>query len=72
MSRPRLDIMEYKTLAECVRGAFRVAKGLKGKTTILFSPGAASFEKFLHEFDRGEKFNALIKKFLHLRRNKEK
>jgi len=33
-------------------------------TTILFSPGAASFEKFKNEFDRGEKFNLYCKKFL--------
>jgi UDP-N-acetylmuramoylalanine--D-glutamate ligase len=64
MSRPRLDIMEHKTLAGCVGEAFRVAKTLKGKTTILFSPGAASFEKFLHEFDRGEKFNILVDKIV--------
>ncbi len=31
-------------------------------TTVLFSPAAASFEKFKNEFDRGEKFNALAKK----------
>lgn len=31
-------------------------------TVILFSPGAASFEKFKNEFDRGEKFNTLVKK----------
>lgn len=31
-------------------------------TTILFSPAAASFEKFKNEFDRGEKFNALAGK----------
>ena len=31
--------------------------------TILFSPGAASFEKFKNEFDRGRKFNAYWKKF---------
>ena len=29
------------------------------KYCVLFSPGAASFEKFKNEFDRGEKFNAL-------------
>ncbi len=29
---------------------------------ILFSPGAASFEKFKNEFDRGEKFDILVKK----------
>lgn len=52
----------YPDLASCVATAIACAKGLKGKTVILFSPGAASFEKFLHEFDRGEKFNALMKK----------
>lgn len=52
----------HTDLASCIHGALTIAKTLKGKTIILFSPGAASFEKFLHEFDRGEKFNALIKK----------
>jgi len=32
------------------------------KGAIIFSPGAASFEKFKNEFDRGKKFNNLIKK----------
>ena len=50
----------HEDLASCVRAAFMSASTLKGKTTILFSPGAASFEKFLHEFDRGKKFNQLI------------
>lgn len=31
-------------------------------STVVFSPGAASFEKFKNEFDRGEKFNALVQK----------
>jgi len=31
------------------------------KFIILFSPGATSFEKFKNEFDRGEKFNRLVK-----------
>ena len=31
---------------------------------VLFSPGAASFEKFKNEFDRGKKFNQFIKKNL--------
>lgn len=30
---------------------------------VLFSPGAASFEKFKNEFDRGEQFNTLIKRY---------
>ncbi len=64
LSRSDLDNRVHPTLGECVVEAFRVAKTLRGKTTILFSPGAASFEKFLHEFDRGEKFNALVKKYI--------
>lgn len=41
------------------------AKALTKKTKksiLVFSPGAASFEKFRNEFDRGEKFNKLAKK----------
>ncbi len=53
-----------KTLAECVARAFRIASVHKRRTIILFSPAAASFEKFLHEFDRGERFNLLIKKIM--------
>ncbi len=34
------------------------------KHNVLFSPGAASFEKFKNEFDRGEKFNRCVKKCL--------
>ncbi len=63
LSRRGLDKKALKNLYSCVSEAFRVAKSLKGKTTILFSPGAASFEKFLHEFDRGEQFNKLVKKY---------
>jgi len=33
----------------------------KKRNTIVFSPGAASFEKFKNEFDRGEKFNVYSK-----------
>ncbi|MEK7513017.1 MAG: UDP-N-acetylmuramoyl-L-alanine--D-glutamate ligase, partial [Patescibacteria group bacterium] len=34
------------------------------KTIVLFSPGAASFEKFRNEFDRGERFTLHSKQFL--------
>lgn len=54
----------HADLTSCLDAALTSAKTLKGKTVILFSPGASSFEKFLHEFDRGEKFNVLIKKSL--------
>lgn len=53
----------HENLIECVREAALRMQKIKGKKTLLFSPGAASFEKFLHEFDRGEKFNALVKKY---------
>lgn len=49
-------------LAECVALAFSIARASKKKTCVLFSPGAASFEKFLHEFDRGKKFATLAKR----------
>lgn len=46
-----------------VRAAFEKTQNLskQGFSTLLFSPGAASFEKFLHEFDRGDKFNGIVK-----------
>ena len=54
----------YETLNECVaEAARRVGEFKKVPTIVLFSPGAASFEKFLHEFDRGMKFNKLVKKY---------
>ena len=46
-------------LDACVRTARRA---LAGGGVLLFSPGAASFEKFLHEFDRVRKFTSAIKK----------
>ena len=48
-------ILLFESLEECVEYAFAAKKG-----TVLFSPGSASFEKFKNEFDRGEKFNAII------------
>lgn len=51
---------EASTLSECVSLAFSIAKNVHD-ACILFSPGAASFEKFKNEFDRGEQFNALVK-----------
>ena len=43
-------------------GSASGGKNYKLKTTVLFSPGATSFEKFKNEFDRGDKFNRLVKK----------
>ena len=55
----------FNTLEKCVKAAKQKSLEVKGQVTILFSPGAASFEKFLHEFDRGKKFTALVKKYFH-------
>jgi UDP-N-acetylmuramoylalanine--D-glutamate ligase len=35
-----------------------------GLSVVLFSPASASFEKFKNEFDRGKKFNKIIKAML--------
>ncbi|MBI5005383.1 MAG: UDP-N-acetylmuramoyl-L-alanine--D-glutamate ligase [Candidatus Lloydbacteria bacterium] len=53
----------YETLRECVRAASRAS--ISGNKTVLFSPGAASFEKFKNEFDRGKKFNLFVRKYFH-------
>jgi UDP-N-acetylmuramoylalanine-D-glutamate ligase len=39
---------------------------------ILFSPASASFEKFKNEFDRGKKFNRIIKAMLKLLYGRDK
>lgn len=51
----------FENLKECLKRAFEL---VKDKSVILFSPGSASFEKFKNEFDRGKKFNRVIKEFL--------
>ncbi len=52
---------ECTTLKECIRVALDQTKRSKAKQILLFSPGAASFEKFKNEFHRGEEFNKHIK-----------
>src|SRR3989344_2573832 len=48
-----------ENLSDCLDRAIKIALGSEHKSIILFSPGAKSFEKFKHEFDRGERFNEL-------------
>ena len=62
LTKLRMTANVHDTLSACVSEAFALASTQKGKTVMLFSPSAASFEKFLHEFDRGEQFNKLIQK----------
>lgn len=65
-------VREFKTLKKCVKKALKSIEDRPQKTLIednpqekriiLFSPSSKSFEKFKNEFDRGEQFNALVKK----------
>ena len=57
----QFEVHEVKNMYDAIRTAYRLAQ--KGDWLVL-SPGAASFGLFLNEFDRGEKFNAEIKKLL--------
>lgn len=51
----------FETLQECLAAALERA-GKYPKSVVLFSPAAKSFEKFKNEYDRGEQFNARVKK----------
>jgi len=53
-------VSEVKNMPEAISLAQSFAR--KGDT-ILLSPASASFNLFINEFDRGEKFNQIIKKF---------
>jgi UDP-N-acetylmuramoylalanine--D-glutamate ligase len=65
LKKLRYEAPEPKeSLEKCVEEAFARAKSGRGKSTILFSPGAASFGMFLHEFDRGERFAFFARRVL--------
>lgn len=53
----------FESLDECFYYSLYLRKQKK-MNIILFSPAAASFEKFKNEFDRGEQFNKLVKKII--------
>src|SRR3989338_7167146 len=55
----RSDLKNQSSRSDLVRSRTQGRSSVS--VVVLFSPGAASFEKFLHEFDRGEQFNKLIK-----------
>lgn len=54
----------FESLQAMVRTARDLSREARKPTVILFSPGAASFEKFKNEFDRGRKFNAYSSRYL--------
>ena len=55
---PRL----YLNFNVLLTSGLKHAKMIKSKKILLFSPGAASFEKFKNEFDRGNQFNKFFLK----------
>ncbi len=60
LAKYNVEVQQENSLADAVQFAFHYAQKHNG--TILFSPGATSFNLFKNEFDRGEKFNQLIAK----------
>ena len=54
-----MTIIECQTLESSVREAISHAKS---PDKIVFSPGFASFGMFVNEYDRGDKFNAILAK----------
>ncbi len=56
-----LNMTTFKDLRTIIQNARKELSRSGG--IIVFSPGAASFEKFKNEFDRGERFTALVKKY---------
>lgn len=53
----------FDTLSECIQAALEKSKQYPA-ATVIFSPGAKSFEKFKNEYDRGEQFNEIINRLL--------
>lgn len=58
---------KFQTLKDCVEKTVLAIKGEKKFSTIVFSPASKSFEKFKNEFDRGEQFNKLVKKYANIK-----
>ncbi|MBU1075073.1 UDP-N-acetylmuramoyl-L-alanine--D-glutamate ligase [Patescibacteria group bacterium] len=59
LDKNKTSYTESKTLQQAVETAYNLANETD---SILFSPGAASFNLFENEFDRGEKFRKIVKK----------
>ena len=62
----KIKVKSVKSLKDAIHEAYKFAKNHTTNyllpTTILFSPGAASFDMFKDYADRGKQFKALVKK----------
>lgn len=57
----RCNTPPFRTMKEAFADAFQAASLAEEPSVLLLSPGAASFELFLNEFDRGRQFNNEIR-----------
>ena len=64
--RSKVKFKNYKNLQDAVKNVFSIIKKKSSvKYTILFSPCAASFDRFKNFEERGLYFNRLVKRFMY-------
>ena len=64
--RSKVKFKNYKNLEDAVKNVFSIIKTKRSiKYTILFSPCAASFDRFKNFEERGLYFNRLVKRFMY-------
>ena len=64
--KSKVKFKNYKNLQDAVKNVFSIIKKKRSvKYTILFSPCAASFDKFKNFEERGLYFNRLVKRFMY-------
>ncbi len=64
--RSKVKFKNYKNLRDAVKNVFSIIKKKRSvKYTILFSPCAASFDRFKNFEERGLYFNRLVKRFMY-------
>ncbi len=64
--RSKVKFKNYKNLEDAVKNVFSIIKKKRSvKYTILFSPCAASFDRFKNFEERGLYFNRLVKRFMY-------
>jgi UDP-N-acetylmuramoylalanine--D-glutamate ligase len=61
---PLIEENIFEDLKEAVHHGLTKLDKYQHLSVVLFSPASASFEKFKNEFDRGEKFNKIVKRLV--------